>query len=367
MPSDSDLFILTYSCPLKWDELRGTHAIKHCDQCSLKVHNITYASEEVVAELFKRSLTGERVCIRSEVRGPRTIANRSRLIGITTVISVAASWFIGLLKVPVFAYSTKVSTGAAKPKKVRNSTSRNVVQLEDEPGRDLNQALATLSTVDRYGFGVSVPRSSSDAKIIWGQIKNLRLGTAFEKQSTPAINRLRNRVVERAEKDRVIAIDEVIELSNKYRSVHMDSAADQALGLAVTLLNKHTYWPFIDNRLVNARIGEVGAQELPAFGYSQTKEADFAYFNRLLRISDEHWNEKQYLISQKCLMQAMSLCWNKPLLIPEIRKTNFQNRIAQLKPFIPEDQLSQLIQAHEAVQLRVKDLSKLKPVVDPDQ
>src|SRR5262249_8011105 len=115
-----ELLILTYTCPLKWDEMTGTHAIKHCKQCSLHVPNISHLSETEFEDIFERARRGEQVCMRTEGLGPRktTKSRTSIRLGLATAMSIASAWVIGFLKMPAFANAGKGGTDKMESSRV---------------------------------------------------------------------------------------------------------------------------------------------------------------------------------------------------------------------------------------------------------
>jgi hypothetical protein len=98
-PFFPELLILTYSCPLAWDEMTGNNAIRHCKQCSLNVRNISHAAEADVEDIFVRARSGERVCVRSECLGAgATKQNKSLRLGLVAATSIVIAWVIGMLR-----------------------------------------------------------------------------------------------------------------------------------------------------------------------------------------------------------------------------------------------------------------------------
>lgn len=365
-----ELMILTYTCPLKWDDLKGTHAIRHCDQCSLNVLNISHSFETEVDEVFTRARQGATVCIRSEGLGPRKPGfNRSFKRGMTAAMSLVSAWFIGFLKSPAIAQDTS-STDKKKTEK------RNVFRLEDEPSGGYGYGpppsnivatgstspLAQLSSVDRFGFGVMMtptfhPQQSSD---IWNQIYQLKFATNCRGKRTDPIKKLREQIIKRAENDKVVSTDEVIELSNKYRSAGLDAAADQTLGLAITLLDIRKSNAFRRTPM-SARVGESPDRTISqTFGYSMRKLTDLYNYNRLLQMSDQQMLAAEYATAAVCLKEALVFSLSNPLLSDAVRKTDFAKRIQQLESHIPKTELNQLQNIHEMVKTRLDDLSKLK-------
>jgi hypothetical protein len=361
-----ELLILTYSCPLKWDDLTGTHAVRHCGECSLNVLNISHSSESEVDEAFARARAGEKVCIRSEGQGPKKSGvSRSFKLGMATAMSIASAWLIGFLKTPA---AGQVSTQSGKKK----TAQRNVFKLEEESaGRVAGMSLprsiravsgdagsvAQLGVVDVYCNPTMLPQQSN---AVWNQIHQLKYATNCERKRSDPHKKLREQIIKRAENDKVVVTDEVIELSNKYRKSGLDAAADQTLGLAVTLLDLRKSTVFRRSPM-SARAGESPDRTISrTFGYSMTKTTDLQTYNRLLEMSDQQLLAKDYSSSAVCLKEALVFSLSNPLLSPAVRKTDFAKRLEQVQPFLPKAEFTNLQSIHEMVKTRLDDLSKLK-------
>ncbi len=147
------------------------------------------------------------------------------------------------------------------------------------------------------------PHQSSD---IWNQIYQLKYATNCEGKRSDPFKKLREQIIKRAENNKIVSTDEVIQLSNKYRSAGLNAATDQTLGLAITLLDLRKSNVFRQTPM-SARAGESPDRTITqSFGYSMKKLADLYNYNRLLQMSDQQLFAAEYSTAAVCLKELSS-------------------------------------------------------------
>lgn len=71
-------------CPVKWEQMRGDDRTRHCDQCNLKVHNLSAMSADDVRALLdrKRAAPEQRLCAGYWLRTDGTILAQDCPVGL---------------------------------------------------------------------------------------------------------------------------------------------------------------------------------------------------------------------------------------------------------------------------------------------
>jgi hypothetical protein len=137
----SELYALTYSCPLNWNDMAGDDLQRHCDKCKLNVVDISVAGEKRTDEIFELARRGEEVCVRFKTISSKPNDIRSTTKGqsiprfawqkldksiriVAAVVSLLVSLFDGLLNRPANVISC-VAFGAAATHVPRKSDEDN--------------------------------------------------------------------------------------------------------------------------------------------------------------------------------------------------------------------------------------------------
>jgi hypothetical protein len=73
--------LLSYSCPLKWEDMSGDENVRDCSHCACKVQNISDYSADQLAELYSRIDRGERICVafRVPLGKPESVTTNSEM------------------------------------------------------------------------------------------------------------------------------------------------------------------------------------------------------------------------------------------------------------------------------------------------
>jgi len=145
--------LLSFSCPVKLQDMEGDDQVRKCERCSCTVQNITDYSRRQLEDLQQRVDAGEKLCV--SFRSPVAPAAQSSLsrpvirISIVVAASITLACYAPDVAPPVFAQPpAKVSTDV--PKDVRTVTPKEVL---------LNQKpidVVTLSS-DEHGFFAGRP------------------------------------------------------------------------------------------------------------------------------------------------------------------------------------------------------------------
>jgi hypothetical protein len=270
----------------------------------------------------------------------------------------------------VFAQDTKCSNLSNKLNKQESGQANlNVFQVEGGEGilptprvQGQPEKLAQLSDLppwQRSQLGVGGVLTNSDvvSTIIWSHLRKMKLGRGYPENVPDPINSLRETIVTRAERDRVVVTDELIDLSNRYREHGFCDAADECLGIAVRLLDYGKNVP--GARLINARIGELGSDDPRAFKYSPTKKKDLGGFHSQLSAFEQHLNEAKYSEAATSLISALRCLLYQPLIKDEVQEADIGSKVNQLKPFISKEEWTALAQTQTIINERQKDLSGL--------
>lgn len=349
-----ELLILTYTCPLKWEDMEGDDKQRHCSKCLLNVQNISRLSAAHVEEIFEKA-RGEQVCIKSEgsSRLASYLAPQKHVFrfgaAAAAAISILAAWLVGFFKAPATARD------ADEPSKSRKSLASTVYKFAD----NRSASLATLANVERFGFGV-VPQKS---QTVWPSIVSLKCSSTYSVNVPQRVTSLRKSIITRAENDKTVVTEDLLRLSKMYRAEGFNQAADNCLGIAITILDLVNPPPPFSlapssSRLTSARIGEVGAGSIQDFHFSEMKHFELDQFRRCLSNYEEKLKQGQDEWAGQFLLAAVGVAWRNPLLYSDYGEAKLDKKIEDLIPRITTELSSTLSSAHSRLNERLTDLGE---------
>lgn len=125
----SELFMLTYKCPIDWDSMSGDDLTRHCDKCNHSVVNVSISTKEQVDELFNQVKAGKRACVRfdsSPEQTDRKVSTIRRLLrsalpnwslsrSVRHALVASVSMLLSAIKFPVPGFAQTAIQAPSQP------------------------------------------------------------------------------------------------------------------------------------------------------------------------------------------------------------------------------------------------------------
>ena len=348
IPPQHGLLILSYKCPLKWEDLDGDEVSRHCSTCSHSVQNFSSMLEADVEQIFARVNTGERVCIRSEGIGfrqaPRSTSIRNLFRFGLVASSVAVAWLIGFFKTPMLAKLEKSHSERANRAEKKNSAvapyklgEQRALQLSrDYQTRIMGSGqLAALGVPDRW-----VPPLQSKTNSLWSRLLSLKVSPEFQVNASRNIEQLRESIILRAENDKTVVTEDVLTLSKMYRRNGFEQSADNCLATSTAILDAKNCEA--DTTSHDPQKNESDEVAFETVAYSKMKNFDSSQFHSCLANYQTRMEDHQSELAGEFLRASMTLVLKNPLLLAEYKKKNISSKIKALQPDISDTLFTKL-------------------------
>jgi hypothetical protein len=105
-------------CPVKWEDMRGDERARHCDQCDLKVHNISELTrgeaEAYLSGVAAEMGAGRRVCLGFYRRADGTILTKDCPVGLAAVRAALARRWSRFAALVALVFSAVITLGRGR-------------------------------------------------------------------------------------------------------------------------------------------------------------------------------------------------------------------------------------------------------------
>lgn len=314
--------------------------------------------------MFDSAYRGERVCLRSEGLGPGKCENLSSLFSwkfrLAAALSLSVAWTAALLRSPAFAEEKRACTTDNTP--IAGAVSQNTFRLDGNPVVPVSPVQNIIGSVERYGNLYAPP--PTDSETIWRYIHALKTFNGFPRNASNSAELVRVSIINRAENDRIVSTDEIIELSNLYRKEGFESGADNCLGIANTLLDygKNHDYAVVARGLTHTRIGgEV------AFHYDQETRNQLYDWETTF---DQIKKSEDVVNALSAMRSIVQKILENPIMLVKLTASDMQQlrtNIERLKKFCGDSQtLSNVEQLESLVQERRYDFASVRLTPDDE-